>query len=82
MLWATLMQCAFRRSKVYDLHMAAKSNVKNLVATVCMVLVMLFVASLYIVGCIEQQQGKYRGERDKRDHVKGQIQPVPHEIAK
>lgn len=43
---------------------------------------MLFVAALYVAGCIRQQMGKYRETRDKRDHVKGQIQPLPHDITK
>ena len=47
-----------------------------------MILAMLFIASLYVVGCIQQARGKYRHERDKRDQVKGQIQPVPHELGK
>ena len=62
--------------------MKRKSNGKKLLATACMVIAMLLVASLYVAGCIQQARGKYRHERDKRDHVKGQIQPVPHEIAK
>ena len=62
--------------------MAAKGNLKQRIATVCMVLAMLLVTALYVVGCVQQARGKYRHERDARDQVKGQIQPVPHELGK
>lgn len=62
--------------------MATRKNARNLFAAACLVLAALFVGGLYVAGCIQQARGKYRHERDTRDHVKGQIQPVPHELAK
>lgn len=62
--------------------MARTASIKQRIATVCLIIAMLFVAALYVAGCIRQQMGKYRETRDKRDHVKGQIQPLPHDITK
>ncbi|NUM55004.1 MAG: hypothetical protein HUU46_15255 [Candidatus Hydrogenedentes bacterium] len=50
-----------------------------LTANLCLAAAALFITSLYVIGCIQQARGKYRHERDTRDHVKGQVQPVPHE---
>lgn len=62
--------------------MAGKGYGKNFVAALCIALAGLFVTSLYIAGCVQQQRWKYQQERDPRDHVKGQVQPVPHELSK
>jgi len=62
--------------------MTTTHNVRNIVATVCLVMAAVVVASLYVVGCVQQSRGKYRHERDTRDHVKGQVQVVPHELGK
>lgn len=62
--------------------MARNASAKNVVFALCVVLAGLFVTSLYIIGCVQQQRGKYQRERDQRDHVKGQVQPVPHELNK
>lgn len=59
--------------------MANKGYGKNYIIGLCVVLVGLFVSSFYIIGCVQQQRGKYQQERDERDQVKGQVQPVPHE---
>ncbi|MCC6153813.1 MAG: hypothetical protein IT367_08660 [Candidatus Hydrogenedentes bacterium] len=62
--------------------MASKGFGKNYIIGLCVVLAGLVVASFYVIGCVQQQRGKYQQERDKRDHVKGQVQPVPHELNK
>lgn len=53
-----------------------------LMANIGLVIAALVITSLYVAGCIQQSLGKYRHERDTRDHVKGQVQPVPHELNK
>ena len=62
--------------------MARKGYGRNYIIGLCVVLAGLFVSSFYIIGCIQQQRGKYQRERDERDQVKGQVQPVPHELNK
>jgi hypothetical protein len=59
-----------------------KNTPAQFLATALMIVLMLAVAGLYVVGCIQQARGKYRDKQDTRDHVKGQVQPVPHEISK
>ena len=59
--------------------MARKASIKEYIFATCVVVAGLLVTSMYVLGCIQQERGRFQQNRDQRDQVKGQVQPVPHE---
>jgi len=58
--------------------MARKASIREYIFATCVVVAGLLVTSMYVLGCIQQERGRFQQNRDQRDQVKGQVQPVPH----